>query len=204
MKKIFTLTTLLALLSMGAHAESIKPYLYLGVGNQDLEGINGNSLSLIAGARAYSDSGLFIGAEAEFSLLKTEAEFNYFDSAASYDFETHEKVEAKYSVALNIPIGYRFNVNDKISIEPYGLIGYSVTKIDDRQYESKSTDNYSSSDLVYVGKFYGDGIKFGGGVDMTYDQNIKLGIRWTQANISGENLDEIKDKNLSMIVGYQF
>lgn len=204
MKKSLILTTFSVLLSMGAQAEPIKPYLSLGVGSQDLEGIDGSSVSLIAGIRAYGDSGLFIGAEGEASLLNTKYESYSYSSGAIYDYEYHEKSEAKYSLALNIPIGYKFDASDKVSLEPYALVGYSMTTLKSRGHLSSSQDNYSSSELAFKGDFTAHGFKYGAGLDMVYDEVVKIGFRWTQANVTGKDLDDLKDKNLSMIVGYQF
>ncbi len=168
------------LLSSGVIAEEQekerKQDLYLAgsISSQEFMNENGIKYGLHFGAKNTFKNNFFLGGELEIGGI------------SNHGFEKEYNAKQKYSYSANIPIGRRFNCSDQMSIDVYGLVGYSFTRVD-----------AGGADKTY------GGIKLGTGVDLSFN-NWFLGVRYTRAELDYHNdSSEMIDNNISLLVAYK-
>ncbi|QIA64563.1 outer membrane beta-barrel protein [Vibrio astriarenae] len=189
MKKTYLLAAMLLSCSACANATGYNQdvYLSLGISDHELEDIDGYTVSGIFGARNYYTHNWFIGGEFEAAYIDNEEKLT--EGGISY------RLKEQYTLAANLPVGKRFVVSDKVNLDLYGLLGYSVTRLKEKvtgygEAESRST--------------HAHGLKWGLGADVAFS-DYRVGVRWTQADIDSDKLiRELRQEDITLTIGYQF
>ncbi|RTZ18113.1 porin family protein [Vibrio aquaticus] len=142
-------------------------YLAASYSSHELLNKSGDGYGLLFGARDIYTNSLFIGGELEAVVLDNSS----LDKWAAIDEE--------YAFSASIPVGVRFDVIDNVTIDAYGLAGYSVIK-----------SNPSLEEASH-------GIKYGGGLDVNI-ADWKLGVRYTRVDLKYD-LDQ---QDITFMIGH--
>ncbi|WP_028022919.1 outer membrane beta-barrel protein [Enterovibrio calviensis] len=149
-------------------------YIAGSLSSHELGNESGEKYAFHVGAKNIYSGDYYVGGELEFALLENS------------DFEEYYRVKEDYSYSLSVPFGKRFTVDQNTSFDAYGLVGYTALRI------------YNDThDATY------DGFRWGAGIDGNLS-NVIVGLRFTQAKLTGDSTWSSTEKNLGLMLGYRF
>jgi len=171
MKKCIFIAFNLLSLSTAVLANEQELYISAGVSSHELQSVEGNKLSALVGARDYYSNDWFVGGEIEASYL-------------DYDVKI---IGDSYSLGANIPLGKRFEFSDRMTIDIYGLVGYSMTELNVKPIKKTL-----------------HGLKWGIGSDISFS-DFMIGARLTNAELGNDDYpDKLREKNVTLLASYKF
>lgn len=142
-------------------------YLAASYSSHELLNKSGDGYGLLFGARDIYTNSLFIGGELEAVVLDNSS------------LDKWTAIDEEYAFSASIPVGVRLDVLNNVTIDAYGLAGYSVIK-----------SNPSLEEASH-------GIKYGGGLDVNI-ADWKLGVRYTRVDLKYD-LDQ---QDITFMVGH--
>lgn len=166
-------------------------YLAAVWSQHELENLDGDKYSVVVGARNYHENNWFYGGELTGAYIDNKksgtVNVNGIQAAIS--------IKEQYSLGAIVPVGKRLNLVEGITLDVYGLAGYTMTRLKG----TVSIPGATASEKTTV-----HGPRWGAGLDAVFS-DYRLGIRWTRASLDGDDIrDSLREENISLLVGYQF
>ncbi|MUK51543.1 outer membrane beta-barrel protein [Aliivibrio fischeri] len=164
------LVTLCSFSTFAQEANNLSQDIYVagGYSYHEVFDDSGNAFDGYFGARNIYGNSLFIGGELEGKVIDNSG-------------LKKKGLDEEYSFSANIPVGKRFKLNETLSIDAYGLIGYSTLQTKPKVDKSLH------------------GVKYGVGIELN-TSNWLVGIRYSRVNLDYD----FDQKDISLLVGYKF